>query len=298
MKRAYLIILQKICRLLVNYPHTHYYGMRMSQYFRNYFSKIEPAIVVKTKYDNEIKIIANLQSHIDAQIFWQGYQEADRGEIILMKKLLNPGSIFIDVGANIGVFSLVAASIAKHGEIHAFEPSKRLFSKLNENITLNGFTNIKTNNQGLFNEAIDKTLHHPTGKGMVNAGAASLFPENQSEADNLEIENISLITFDSYVDKHKFTKIDLIKMDIEGAEMDALQGAVDSLIRFKPQILMELDESCIQRAGYSFKEILDFWHKLNYEINYINFDGSYIKIDSLNQLKKHQNIYCRQVVTL
>ena len=294
MKRAFLFILQKICKFLVNNSHSHYYGMRMSQNLRKYFSTIEPAIVVKTKYDNGIKINVNLQSHIDAQIFWQGYQEADRGEIILLKKLLKPDSIFIDVGANVGVFSLVAALIAKNGEIHAFEPSMRLFGNLKENIALNGFTNIKTNNLGLFSETTNKTLHHPKGVGMVNAGAASLFQEVQIDTDNFESETISLVTLDNYVEKNNLLRIDLIKMDIEGAEMNALQGATRSLVQFKPQILMELDEAYLHRAGSSFTEVLDFWNNLNYEVNTIDFDGNINKIENIKQLKKHQNVYCRQ----
>ncbi len=289
-----LYILQKICRLLVNHPHSQYYGMRMSQFLRKYYSNIKPAILCKTKYDNGIKITVNLQSHIDAQIFWQGFQEADRGEVILMKKLLNPDSVFIDIGANIGVFSLVAASIVKNGQIHAFEPSKRLFNNLNANIALNGFTNLKTNNLGLFSETTNKNLHHPQGVGMINAGAASLFPEHQVEIDNNEVEQISLITFDSYAEKNNLPKIDLIKMDIEGAEMNALKGAKNSLVQFKPLILMELDEDCLNRAGSSFKEVLDFFGALNYEINTIDFNGNITKVESIKQLRKHQNIYCRQ----
>lgn len=106
MKNITLFMLQRICRLLINNQGTQYYGERFSHFLRKHYSNTETPLLVETQYDNGIKINVNLQSHIDAQIFWQGYQEADRGEIILMKKLLKPDSIFIDVGANVGVFSL------------------------------------------------------------------------------------------------------------------------------------------------------------------------------------------------
>lgn len=189
---------------------------------------------------------------------------------------------------------LVAASIAKSGEIHAFEPSKRLFDKLKENIALNGFTNIKTNNLGLFSETTNKTLHHPKGVGMVNAGAASLFLETQIDTDNFESETISLVTLDDYVEKNNLLRIDLIKIDIEGAEMDALLGSQHCLVQFKPQILMELDEDCVHRAGSNLAEVLGFWRNLNYEVNAIDFNGTVTKVENIKQLKKHQNIYCRQ----
>lgn len=271
---------------------SRYYGLRISYFLKNYYSRKFPPIIINTNYDDGIVIKANLQSHIEAQIFWQGYQEADRGEIFLMKKLLRPESIFMDVGANIGAFSLIAAAVARKGQVHAFEPSKRLYDHLSDNIKINNFANVTINNIGIFNEITEKTLHHPKGSGIVNAGAASLFADNVKTADSVESERISLITLDSYVRSKNLTRVDLIKIDIEGAEMAALQGARETLNQFRPHVLMELNEDCLKSANSSIREIIDFWKACDYGIYLIDHSGNFSKIDGLDKLRRHQNIYC------
>src|SRR5690242_19193095 len=109
---------------------------------RNSFAQNSPPLELETTFDNNIRIITSLSDHIESQVFWQGFQEADEGVLKILKRRLPVDGIFIDIGANIGTFTLVAARQASRGQVHAFEPSARHFARLARNIELNRFSNV------------------------------------------------------------------------------------------------------------------------------------------------------------
>ncbi|NNM82138.1 MAG: FkbM family methyltransferase [Burkholderiales bacterium] len=260
---------------------------------RRHYAKSEPPLELETTIEGDIRIRTSLSDHIEAQLFWQGYQEADQGVLEMIRKKLPSDGVFIDIGANIGSFTLVAAKIAQHGQVHAFEPSAHHFSRLSKNVAMNDFGNVSLNRKGLSDQRGSATLFLPSMKGeMNNSGAASLFSCSSEEINQVR-EDIELVRLDDYVSEKGIERIDLVKIDIEGAEFDALKGSWSVLSRFRPIVLMELDLDNLKRAGCAPEEILSFWEKLNYQVFRIENSGESIPIRNIGDLKLHQNLICR-----
>lgn len=257
---------------------------------RGSFAQFTPALELETTFDDNIRIITSLSDHIESQVFWQGFQEADEGAVTLLKRYLPVNGIFVDVGANIGTFTLVAARRASGGEVHAFEPSAHHFARLARNVKLNHFENVVLNQKGLYDQPGEATLFLPARIGeMNNSGAASLY--RSSEARQVS-EAISLVRLDDYIRDRNIERIDIIKIDIEGAEIKALKGARQTIARFRPIVLMELDLDNLTRADCSPNEVLEFWKSLNYKVSIIRVTGDTVPVKNTEEFGRHQNLEC------
>ncbi|WP_176767883.1 FkbM family methyltransferase [Nitrosospira sp. Nsp18] len=257
------------------------------------FARTTPPLELETTFDDNIRIITSLSDHIESQVFWQGFQEADEGVIVLLKRQLPKNGIFIDIGANIGTFTLVAARRALLGQVHAFEPSAHHFARLARNIELNHFGNVFLNQKGIYDQPGEATLFLPSQAGeMNNSGAASLYTCRTEEAEQVS-EGVSLIRLDDYIRDRSVECVDIIKIDIEGAEIKALEGARETIMRFRPLVFMELDLDNLARAGQSPDEVLELWKSLNYEVSIILVTGKTIPVNNPNEFGPHQNLECR-----
>ncbi|MCK4918259.1 MAG: FkbM family methyltransferase [Candidatus Pacebacteria bacterium] len=143
---------------------------------------------------------------------------------------LEENDIVIDAGANIGVFSIFASKqIGKNGHVFAFEPIKRTNQLLIKNIETNFIKNIQAIPYALGDTNINISFFVDKDK-LVSSSS-----EIQNE--NAEIENVEQITLDSFLEKNTdINKIDFIKVDIEGAERKFLEGAKQTIQKYKPKI--------------------------------------------------------------
>ena len=260
---------------------------------RNEFAQAVPPVELETTFDENVRIVTSLSDHIESQVFWQGFQEADEGVILLLKRFLPPDGVFIDVGANIGTFTLVAARRAVKGQVHAFEPSAHHFARLAHNVALNDFKNVTLNRKGLYDQPGEAVLFLPSQTGeMNNSGAASLYTSGLEETRQVS-EAVSLIRLDDYVREKSIGRVDIIKIDIEGAELKALEGARETIARFRPLVFMELDLDNLGRAERSPEEVLQYWKSLNYEVSIILVTGETVPVTSPKEFGLHQNLQCR-----
>lgn len=286
-------LLQAIARSALEIDVLKHWGWRLVLKLRNRFARISPPLELETTFDENIRIVASLSDHIESQVFWQGFQEADEGVIVLLKRHLPVDGVFIDVGANIGSFTLVAARRASRGQVHAFEPSAHHFARLTRNVELNHFKNVVLNQKGLYDQPGEAILFLPSQTGeMNNSGAASLYVSQVEEARQVS-EAVSLVRLDDYVRNQHMQRVDIIKIDIEGAEMKALEGARETITRFRPLVFMELDLDNMGRAGCSPDKALDLWRSLNYGVSIIRVTGETTPIKSSKELGLHQNLECR-----
>lgn len=144
-------------------------------------------------------------------------------ETEVFQRLLRPGDTVIDLGANIGIYTLLAAKIiGPSGSVWAFEPDPRNFALLTKNIQENGYTQIT---------AVQKAVSHQSGfvslfRSPINWGDHRLLPS----PDHQEMVHVESVTLDDYPPL-KTTRVHAIKMDIQGAEGLALQGMVRLLAR-------------------------------------------------------------------
>ena len=164
---------------------------------------------------------------------------------------LRAGDTFVDVGANVGYFSLLASAIVGPiGTVLAFEPNPVTFQSLAHNIELNRCTNVKAIPVGLANE-VGVARFYTDRSG--NSGAASLAAGPYRD---LETTEIRLDTLDRVLSA-LLPPPTMIKIDIEGAEVLALRGALGILREYKPVILCEVSEWSLERMGTSKETLFD-----------------------------------------
>ena len=293
MLRVWARLLQTIVRSALEVAVLKDWAWQLILKLRYNFARITPPLELETTFDDNIRIITSLSDHIESQVFWQGFQEADEGVIVLLKRQLPVNGVFIDIGANIGTFTLVAARRALLGQVHAFEPSAHHFARLARNVELNHFDNVVLNRKGLYDQPGEAILFLPSQAGeMNNSGAASLYTCGTEGAGQVS-EAVSLVRLDDYIRDRSIERVDIIKIDIEGAEIKALEGARETIMRFRPLVFMELDLDNLARAGRSADEVLELWNSLNYEVFIIRVTGKTIPVNNSKELGPHQNLECR-----
>jgi FkbM family methyltransferase len=199
------------------------------------------------------RIDCDLRDHVQRQIYFQGVYEPV--EAFLFCRLLRPGNVVIDAGANVGQYTLLAASsVGDSGFVHSFEPVPRNYERLRDQVTANRAANVKLNRLALWHEPAELRLGLPTDE--VNDGSYSVGAAGDS---TVPVVTAPAVRLDDYVRENAIGQVDFIKMDIEGAEWSALRGMSDILARDRPILLMEVNREACCRMAYS-PEV--FWEVL------------------------------------
>ena len=184
-----------------------------------------------------------------------GRYEQDETNVI--KNLVKPSWVCMDIGANIGYFTILLAQRCKH--VYAFEPEPGNFEMLKLNLQLNKFGDVT-----IYREAVgNKNGTMPLYISDENHGMHRLYKSKWCR------DITDTYVYVTELDNYKFPKIDFIKMDIEGAEFGALNGMVELLIRDHPIIIMEYHPMAIKEYGADPRKVYEFMHKLNYKMSLI-----------------------------
>lgn len=174
-------------------------------------------------------------------------------ETKLIKKLVKRKHVVLDIGANIGYFTLLMAKQAKL--VHAFEPEVRNFHLLKKNIELNRISNVKLHNVAVAENNGKTTLHLcETNRGMHRIYPSRWCTEGSKEVKTVRIDDM-------------IQEADFIKMDIEGAELGALKGMTKLLKKCDITLFMEFHPPSIIEYGSKPKDIYDLLTSLGYNFN-------------------------------
>jgi|GEM_PF-828272 len=286
------MLVQQIIRNLIKLPIIEKMGWGLAIWLRRFFAKYN-INDFQTTFDKDIKMWVSLSDHIESQIFWQGVQSADRGEVDLLKSILEPEHIFFDIGANVGVFTLIGARRLTLGWVYAFEPSQTHLRRLRANLELNNFKNVKIVPFALSNISNQKkNLYIPQDYSPIkNTGMASLYPQKDF-SNEYTVESVLTLTLDDYVLNNGVQKVDVIKIDAEGSEMDILDGGRLTMNKFRPMIMMEVNKVHLQSSGRILKELIEFYKSLDYKIFRILDNGKLLEISKLSEFTDSQNIFC------
>jgi FkbM family methyltransferase len=169
--------------------------------------------------------------------------------------------VVFDVGANVGFYSLHWISrLAPGGTVHAFEPVPGTFAKLARNVEINGLRGaIRTNDFGLGDEAKTLSIFVP---GFSGSGAASIKNQHPQET-SVEVE-ARIETLDRYFPVTGLKQLDLIKVDVEGAELLVLKGGRETLARHRPLLFLELLRKWSKPFGYHPNEVIAMLGAMGY----------------------------------
>jgi FkbM family methyltransferase len=191
----------------------------------------------------------NQRSSIDLSIRKLGLWEEKT--TLLIKKLVPVKGIVLDVGANNGYFTtLMAKLVGTKGYVYSFEPTTTYFKVLSENVRINELKNVSTFKIGLSDKNQELVINIDNSTATIHQPIVEYIVEKES---------ISLNSLDSWVDENDIKQIDLIKVDIDGHEPFFVEGAINSIKKFKPVIILEVSNLHYLEAGVM---VWDFYHKL------------------------------------
>lgn len=196
------------------------------------------------------------RDHIQQQLFWYGHYE--REAFLLAEKLIREDAIVLDIGANIGYFSLIAARKASKGKVIAFEPIGSLQEEISQNILLNKLGNIQVEPYAIGNKTATTTFFIADES---NIGMSGLAPQENFSGIT---EQVLQIRLDEWLDRHPLPAISFIKIDTEGAELDVLNGMKDLLQKNKPVILIEVMAHLLSLFGNSPEDLYSFLDQFQY----------------------------------
>jgi len=184
-------------------------------------------------------------------------------EFVFMGSVLTPGMVMLDVGANDGFFTVFAARrVADTGLVYAFEPSEREFARLKANVALNRLSNVRPVKKAVA-ESWGKGVLHVCGYGHEGQNTLGDFVH---KVQGVSTEPVELCSLDTYFSSEKLTRLDLIKIDVEGAEQRVLSGARGLISRFKPIILLELLDPALRKQGSSAEAVIGLLKEMGYLI--------------------------------
>jgi FkbM family methyltransferase len=151
---------------------------------------------------------------------------------------VQPGGVFYDVGANVGFFSLLAGRrVGPGGAVYAFEPVSENATTVRRNTSLNQLENIS-----VFEVAVDEKAR--TAELFITKwdGGSSLSRDAIPSSQLIEPRSVQVVALDDFIAHKGLRPPTMVKVDVEGAEMGALRGMLNTLKRFRPVVLYEIDD--------------------------------------------------------
>ncbi|MEM9585944.1 MAG: FkbM family methyltransferase [Planctomycetota bacterium] len=199
-------------------------------------------------------MVVDRADRIGSLFYWLGRHH--RQQVQLATKLVAENATFVDVGANIGEFSISVALQHRDAAVVAFEPNSKVRHLLCRNRDLNDLSNLHV---------------FPDAVGDVN-GSRMLYQSDDTMLSSLTAfsdrhqptETVSVVTLDTLVAEQKLKSIDVLKIDVEGNEFNVLRGAVNAIRRFQPHIIVEVNSITSVAAGFGSADLLACMQELRY----------------------------------
>lgn len=202
------------------------------------------------------------KSGAGALIYYQGVSEPGTRNFLL--RFLKTGMVFLDIGAHLGEFALYAAAkVGLTGEVHAFEPHPEVCEILRQNIALNALQGVKVSQAAVCDADGFVEFAIP-----ADPAGSLIWSQKAQAATPIHTVQVPSITLDTYW-KGNGKKVDLIKVDVEGAELLVLKGSQSLLCKEPtdaPVILFEYLPSNMTAFGYEPQDLFTFLHDYGYTI--------------------------------
>jgi FkbM family methyltransferase len=194
-------------------------------------------------------------------IYCRHFEATERA---FLNHFLRPGDVFVDVGANIGLFTLIAAcSVGPAGRVIAFEPTSVTYARLVDNVRLNGFSNVRCVNSALS----DRSGYLDLIQSTDGFDAWNSFAEPTMGTENLR-ERVEVIEWDHYARSHNLSGlITMMKIDVEGWESRVLAGGKEVIARpDAPVLQIEFTEPSAKAAGSSCRNLYECLEGFGYQM--------------------------------
>lgn len=193
-----------------------------------------------------LRFECDLSEYVDRHIY---YGILERRDVMQLARFVRPGQVVLDVGANVGYYSLLFAKWMKAtGVVHSFEPFAATANRLRRNLELN--------------PALKGTIQVHEIALSDRVGTVSMtIPETGNSGRNC-ISNdangsIPMLTLDAFVEREKLSRVDCIKVDVEGSEVAFLRGAAGTIRKYRPVIMIEIFSGGLGRYGFTPADVVE-----------------------------------------
>ena len=206
----------------------------------------------------------DLNEGIDFAIYLLGAFE--RSTVNTLGKLVNPGDVVFDIGANIGAHTLgLARSVGPAGRVYAFEPADFAFAKLQANLALNPELDSRTfPRQILLSATAAEPVETEIYASWPLRAANGVHPKHRGML--VTTKGAAVDTLDLFARREGIERLNLIKMDVDGHELPVLQGGLETLKRFRPILVMELSPYVHRERGHDFASFVELLHEARYSL--------------------------------
>lgn len=223
---------------------------------RQVASDVNYRVPVDARLGNGMQVRVIWTDVVGWEICTHGYYEPSTVRVI--EHFAKAGMVFIDAGANIGQYTLLAAGLG--ASVHSFEPDPETFPLLEYNVSTNNFTNVCLNRCALSERCETAAFY----LGRPDKVAWSSLRRSAGASASCFVECQSL---DHYMEQHTIRHVDLIKIDVEGAELCVLRGASLALLQKpKPYVIVEFAEQNQHAFGFSCAELREFLRSHSYNL--------------------------------
>ncbi len=194
---------------------------------------------------------------------WSLYYHSSTDSSFGVLEYLAPGFVVLDVGGNVGQTAMtMGLKVGNTGKVYSFEPFPDTYKKFLHNLSLNqNIVNVDAINIALGAEAAELQMYV---KVTFNSGENRLVSATQLQDGSLVTVQVS--TIDAFVQSASLSKIDFMKIDVEGFEMNVLKGAGQTLKTHRPTLFIELDDRNLQSQGSSAAELCNYLLSCGYAI--------------------------------
>ncbi|HEV8507940.1 MAG TPA: FkbM family methyltransferase [Chitinophagaceae bacterium] len=225
--------------------------------------------------EENIKLKLYTDSMFSRAVWLGGFEEA---EIVFMRRFIKPNDKVIDVGANIGVHTLIASKLSGNkGSVFACEPVEYIYKRLKENIDMNSASNV---------QMINKAISDKTGASEITISLDgfdawnSLGGESNNTGHHFRKETIETITLDDFINGRGLSIRDIgfIKIDTEGWEFNVLKGSTVLMSEDAPVLMLEYSEEISKNFGFSIVMIFDKLTQYGYSVYDYNYNNNSLKL--------------------
>lgn len=191
-------------------------------------------------------------------------------EVAWFRRLVPPGGVVIDVGANIGQYTLIAAQLAgPSGRVFAFEPDSVSAAALWRSIGRNDFGG----RVELLRFAVAGRSGEARFKVQSDGTRSRLCPQGKGSCDLSETTSVRTLALDDFVDERGLDRLDFLKIDVEGADLDVLRGAERAIRRLRPALMVEYEPDWLRAYGEQPEVLPTFVEGLGYDCRFVNSRG-------------------------
>jgi FkbM family methyltransferase len=240
----------------------------------------------ETRIEHGIRMRLHFDSELARLIYCDDFESIERN---FVNDFLRPGDVFVDVGANIGLFSLIAANRAGNsGMVYAFEPAGKTFHRLHENLKINDFKNAQCFQLALSDQSGEFPFY--TSEDGFDAWNSIAHP---IAGKSFSKESVQCLAWDHFARIHDLLgKVTMMKIDVEGWESRVLEGARESFSREDaPLLQVEFTDKASTSAGSSCKRLYQLLENLGYRM--FSYDASARELihDPLRESYPYVNLF-------